>query len=369
MPVDLIPWCRRRKPQRPLRAAPRLFVEWLEDRTCLSNSPLAAATPLLFGPLGTAQAAHFLARPTEVDLYWVHLQANDRLSISVSAQTTGSGLQSLLRVFDAQATPLALDDQQGGDPRLTFQAATAGDYFVGVSSAPNDAYDPTVSDRGTAGGTTGLYTLDLRRTPGAPPRPDLAGSSFRLGADMAEPGDRIPLTFAVENRGAADPNHFRVELLLAANNRFNSSAQLLRTLTRADLTADATMRRFSSPAGFDVTVPAGQPTGPFFIGLRIIPDPSVPDANSLDKSGVATGADFMPLTIVTPVPAGVTDLSQIDRNLHTEAGGMLQTPHQCDTFSFTVLSGLSSGRLTAEVAATGGTLVPRLTPSGPGGRC
>ena len=375
MLLDFLSWCRLRKPRcrcprRPLRAAARLSVEWLEDRTLLSNSPLAAATPLVFGPLGTAQAAHFLASPTEVDLYRVHLDARDRLSTTVSAQTAGSGLASLLRIFDAAGRPLALDDQEGGDPQLSFQAATAGDYLVGVSSAPNNAYDPTVGDSGTAGGTTGLYQLDLRRTPAAPLQPDLTGSSFRLSADAAEPGDRVPLTFAVENRGAADPGHFQVEILLATNDRFDSSAQLLQTLKRADLTADATGRRFSSPVGFGVTVPAGLPSGPFFVGLRVIPDPAVADASPSDKSGVHAGADFEPLTLVThvtPVPSVVTDLSPVDPNLRTGADGMLRTPDQSDTFSFTT-SGLGSGRLTAEVAATGGTLVPRLTLSGPRGQ-
>jgi hypothetical protein len=373
MPLDFLTWYRLRKPRRrcprrPLRAATCLCVEWLEDRTLLSSSPLADATPLLFGPLETAQATHFLASPTEVDLYRVHLDAQDRLSTTVSAQTAGSGLESLLRVFDAQGTPLALDDQQGGDPQLSFQAPTAGDYFVGVSSAPNDAYDPSVGDSGTAGGTTGLYTLDLRRTPAAPLQPDLTGSSFRLGADAAETGDRIPLTFAVENRGAVVPGHFQVEILLATNDQFDGSAQVLQTLTRADLTVDATGRHFSSPAGFGVTVPAGLPSGSFFVGLRIIPDPAVVDASSSDKSGVHAGADFEPLTLVTPVPAGETDLSLVDGNLRTGTDGTLLTPDQSDTFSFTVSSGLGSGRLTAEVAATGGTLFPRLTLSGPGGQ-
>src|SRR5262249_13445778 len=65
---------------------------------------------------------------------------------------------------------------------------------------------------------------------------------------------------------------------------------------------------------------------------------------------------------------GVTDLSQFDPNLRTGVDGTLQTPDQRDPFSFTVTSELGSGRLTAEVAATGGTLVPRLTLLGPGGQ-
>src|SRR5262249_20150397 len=141
-----------------LWARHRLAVEWLEDRTLLSGPPQTTAT-LTFNAFGTARASGSLADPREADLYRITLGAGDRTGAAVSAQTAGSGLVSLLRVFDAAGHPLALDDQEGGDPQLTFQAATAGDYFVGVSSAPNDNYGPGVADSGTAGGTTGLYTL------------------------------------------------------------------------------------------------------------------------------------------------------------------------------------------------------------------
>jgi hypothetical protein len=181
-----------------------------------SATPLASAEPLAFTPARTAQVSHFLADPREVDLYRITLAAGDRISAAVSAQAAGSGLQSLLRVFDARGSELALDDQEGGDPSLTFQAATAGDYFVGVSSAPDANYDPNVAGSGTPGGTTGLYTLNVRLGTSARPEADLAGSSFRLGTDTAAAGDAIPVRFAVENRGAADPGNFRVEVRRAA---------------------------------------------------------------------------------------------------------------------------------------------------------
>ena len=98
-----------------------------------------------------AQVSHFLSIPDEVDLYSVALQSGDTLDASIDAQQAGSGLTSLLRVFDANGTPLALDNQQGGDPQLTFQAATAGIYYIGVSSAPNNNYNPTVAGSGIAG--------------------------------------------------------------------------------------------------------------------------------------------------------------------------------------------------------------------------
>ena len=125
----------------------------VEDRTLLSVAPAL----LSFTSFGTAAADHFLASADEFDLYQVHLYAGDRLTVNVSAQSAGSGLQSALRLFDAtNGQQLAADFQEGGDPQLTFQAATDGDYWIGVSSAGDDAYNPNVADSGAGGATTGL---------------------------------------------------------------------------------------------------------------------------------------------------------------------------------------------------------------------
>src|SRR5689334_1985868 len=96
--------------RRPARRRRRLLLEWLEDRTLLSGSTLAAATLLAFDPFGTAHAAAFLSDLHAADLYRVHLGAGDRITAAVSAQASGSGLVSLLRVFDASGNQLALDD-------------------------------------------------------------------------------------------------------------------------------------------------------------------------------------------------------------------------------------------------------------------
>ena len=116
-----------------------------------------------------------------------------------------------------------------------------------------------------------------------------------------------------------------------------------------------------------MTLPAGQPSGPAYLGLRIVADPAVPEAGLYDKSGVHRGSDWEPLTVVTRVPAGATDLSQVDAGLFTEITGTLG-PGQVSTWSFTVSNTLGNGELKAEVAATSGTLPPRLTLSGPTGQ-
>src|SRR6516225_876923 len=179
-------WARRRVSGQSGQSQRRLSFrqpdgDQLEPRTLLAASPLDTALPLHFGVLNDAEVSHFVSVPDEVDLYSVTLQSGETLDASIDAQQAGSGLTSLLRVFNASGTPLALDDPQGGDPQLIFQAATAGVYYVGVSIAPNDDYNPAVVGSGIPGDTSGLYTLDVRLTTTMPLMPDLTGSSFRTG--------------------------------------------------------------------------------------------------------------------------------------------------------------------------------------------
>ena len=125
--------------------------------------------PLHFGVLNDAEVSHFLSIPTEVDLYSADdaERRDDRRQHRRPAGRQRPGRASCGSSMPS-GTPLALDDQQGGDPQLTFQAATAGTYYIGVSSAPNDDYNPTVADSGIPGGTTGLYTLDVTRSTSTP---------------------------------------------------------------------------------------------------------------------------------------------------------------------------------------------------------
>src|SRR5262249_24563376 len=162
-------------------------------------------------------------------------------------------------------------------------AATDGDYFVGISSAPNDNYDPQIAESGLLGETTGRYTLNLCLTPGAPLLADLAGSSFRLGTDTAAWGDTVPVTFTVENRGGAGAGGVVGQVVRAAANLFGPQWLVLATLPVAGLGAGQAF----APGGFTVTLPdlasataAGLPvSGSVYLGLRIDPAGLVPELN------------------------------------------------------------------------------------------
>ncbi len=335
----------------PRRAFRRLEVERLAKRSLCAVSALSLAQPLNFGAFNVAEVTHDLSAPGEIDYYSATLRVGDILNASIDTQQFGGSLASLLRIYNANGVPLTTNGQQGGDPHLSFQAATAGLYYIGVSG-------------GTDGGTTGLYTLSVQHATSVSLQPDLSGASFRLGADMGAAGDSIPVSFIVQNGGGADPGKFQVEVVLSRDENFEGSLQVLTTLSRSELTPDTTGRNFSSPSGFHITLPNGLASGNAYVGLRIIADPTVPEAGLYDKNGVHRGLDWEPLTVDTRTPVGVTDLSQADAGLNTETLGAVGGSEQVGTYTFTVSTTQGSGNFRAEVTTTSGTLIPRLTLSG-----
>ncbi|GIW99402.1 MAG: hypothetical protein KatS3mg111_2735 [Pirellulaceae bacterium] len=96
----------------------------------------------------------------DVDLVRVHLDRGAILTVEVQAQAIGSSLDSYLRLFDAEGSPLAANDDQPGttDSRIVFTAPESGTYYIGVSGAGNIAYRPTMAGTATAG-STGNYNL------------------------------------------------------------------------------------------------------------------------------------------------------------------------------------------------------------------
>jgi hypothetical protein len=229
------------------RSRPR--VERLEDRTLLSGgSTLATAPPLSFTAFQTAETSGFLATPNAIALYAVKLNAGDELNVGVSNAPGGGSLHGVLRVFRGDGTQLAFDAEPDGDPHLTFQAATTGKYFLGVSSEGNDSYDPAAAATDHGGATTGLFTLSLRRQTGAPAQPLLVARSFQLTTSTAAWGDTVSGSVTVENRGAAAAEPFTLSVRLSNTNRFDGSSDLI-------LPATPALRLSGLPPGTAVTVP------------------------------------------------------------------------------------------------------------------
>ena len=130
----------------------------------------------------------------DVDLFKVELSAGEALSIDLAASVIGSPLDTLLRVFHADGSPVMTvdefdrpvplesdDDLRPGerlsdsgslphrDSYLNFVAPEDGVYYIGVSAFGNGAYDPSLPP-GTPGSnrqvarTTGRYEIRIERS-------------------------------------------------------------------------------------------------------------------------------------------------------------------------------------------------------------
>jgi uncharacterized delta-60 repeat protein len=104
---------------------------------------------------------------TDVDLVRFTAKRGQKIGFDVD-RATGSSLNSLLRLFDANGNQLALNDDaaapgesKGTDSYLTFTVPSAGNYFIGVSNNANKAYDARFGYGDNGVGTTGAYKLSL----------------------------------------------------------------------------------------------------------------------------------------------------------------------------------------------------------------
>ena len=114
---------------------------------------------------------------SDVDLYSFQLDAGDGVTLDLNAATQDSDLDSYLRLFDSQGNELAFDDDDDNnvvaenttaDSLLNFVADTSGEYYIGVSSEGNSAYDSvngSTNFSNTSGFSTGNYELAIDISP------------------------------------------------------------------------------------------------------------------------------------------------------------------------------------------------------------
>src|SRR5205807_2409281 len=145
----------------------------------------------------------------------------------------------------------------------------------------------------------------------------------RLTTNTAAYGDTLSGHFTVDNRGGGAATGFRIQVVLSSNTRFDGfdPVQTLPVTFAAGpppLLAAGDAYSDSFTVTLPNTAPAHFPTsGLVDVGLLLTPNDPTRDSGSFDKSDVHRGADFETLTLVTPAPAGTTDLSAVDANLNT----------------------------------------------------
>ena len=98
----------------------------------------------------------------DVDIYRVDAARGDQIIAAINAASSGSDLDSYLRLFDAVGNHLAANDNFGTsrDSTLQYTVLTPGIYYVGVSSNANYYYNPNTAGSG-GGGTVGAYSVTL----------------------------------------------------------------------------------------------------------------------------------------------------------------------------------------------------------------
>ena len=111
---------------------------------------------------------------SDVDVFRVEVEEGEGIKLKVNARAIDSNLDSYLRVFDGLGNELAFDDNSTNNPSteistdstIDFVPETAGEYYVGVSSAGNFDYDPINGDTNlnvspNNGFSQGNYQLQL----------------------------------------------------------------------------------------------------------------------------------------------------------------------------------------------------------------
>ncbi|MEI7461357.1 MAG: DVUA0089 family protein [Pirellula sp.] len=134
----------------------------------------------------------------DVDMVRFSVTANQIVDFDIDTVLNGpGGLGSIIRLFDAQGTQLAFNNDAaapgetvGLDSYLRYTFATAGTYYLGVSNSNNASYDPVTGNGDTPGGqnSTGSYQLIVQAIVASTNDPDDAISEANvLGAASTTP--------------------------------------------------------------------------------------------------------------------------------------------------------------------------------------
>ena len=141
----------------------------MTDVTPDPDDQIGEAVPVAIG----SSTATDIDVPTDTDMYSVNVAAGERVQFDID--TFGSGLDSVLRLFDGLGNELSVNDDgfnSGGFPEgslvdsfIDFTFATAGTYYVGVSGFSNFGYDPLAGTGDDLFSSTGTYTLNITNPP------------------------------------------------------------------------------------------------------------------------------------------------------------------------------------------------------------
>ncbi len=150
----------------------QLSIQTATVATTDQDDSISKAIPL--GSISTTQVSvDFVVSPdTDVDMFSFAVGAGQIVDIDIDTVSNGvGGLNSFLRLFDAQGQPLAFNNNAkapgesivGFDAYLRYAFLETGTFYVGVSNDSNNQYNPITGNGDVAGGqnATGSYRLIL----------------------------------------------------------------------------------------------------------------------------------------------------------------------------------------------------------------
>jgi hypothetical protein len=314
-----------------------------------TNQTLGTALGLTFHN-NVATASGVLASANEADLFRVSLRAGDVVTAQVDAQHVGSPLESVLRVFDGSGRPIALANGLGDlDPGLTFQAATTGTYYLGVSARGNAHYDPHVRNSGT-GQSTGLFALRLTQLHAAAPQvTDLVGAALAVSETTGLWGDTLTLSYTIDNRGGASAAAFDTTVLVSTTAGFNATVLPIGTISVSGLAADSettgtlTVTLPGAPASFPAS-------GTVYLGLQVDAGAiKVPEIHQGQNGVWRQGLNAASFTILQQGTPALPNGSAVSLPLPSRVTGQLGAQQTADY----QLDVTEAGRLTVRVQANG----------------
>ncbi len=292
----------------------------------------------------------------DVDLYQFQASPGSALSAVTSLPAGGSPADTYLRLFDALGNELASNDNDpaGGTlySALTYTFTASGTYYLGVSGAPNSAYDPTTAGGGV-GGSTGDYRLDLGLTSPADVGDTLTSAQV-TGLGPLSGGYSAAGSLGDGATGAADVDLYQFQAtagsMLSATTALPTGGLSTDTYLRLfDASGNELASNDNDPAGgtlYSALSYAFTAAGTYYIGVSGSPNTAYNPAAA--GSGVAgsTGDYQLALNLITPT-LSIGDVSQLEGNSGTS------------NMTFTVsLSAASTQTVTMNYSVFEGTAVP-----------
>ncbi|MGB3404703.1 MAG: DVUA0089 family protein [Microcoleaceae cyanobacterium] len=206
----------------------------------------------------------------DVDLYQLHLETSDLLTVDIDAAEFGSFLDPVLRLFDQEGFELAVSDDDPApgedftlDSYFEFTAFSEGTYYVGVSSFSNFDYDPFTEGSGI-GGSSGEYDIEFNInpddiTPPPPPPGDEPNDTILEAIDTAITGG-VAESFFTFNFIGDNPNIFEFDDVDLYQVQLEANDTIAADIDAEEFGSplDSVLRLFDE-SGFELTVSDDDP--------------------------------------------------------------------------------------------------------------